>query len=167
MTDEELPTQDDFDPWHGNLDAIWAHGLFGGLTIPQAIQKYRERPCIYQEAFMCMGGKAFAYYFPVLEHFVYSLPIYNIADDDYDADRNDPCGWILAYCIKCQFDAPDNHYVKHLAGRVIDLAQFVQENLNRFEPDLYGNNEESVSYAWAVLTQTVQSCQYPPPSTRI
>lgn len=84
MADERLPTQDDFDPWHGRPDANWAYNIFGGLTIPEAIQKYNERQDLYWEAFMFMGGKAFAFYFPVLEHFVYSLPNLTADDDDWE-----------------------------------------------------------------------------------
>ena len=156
MTDEDLPTQDDFDPWNGHPDARWAHGIFGGLTIPEAIQEYQERPDLYWEAFMFMGGKAFAYYFPVIEHFVHSVPDFNVDDDDWD----DPHGHILAKSIEVQFGPQNYHYVQHLAARVIELARFVQDHIHRFETrDLHRGDAgpESVSDAWAELVRTVQN----------
>lgn len=162
MADETLPTYGDFDPWNGHPDALWAHGIFGGLTIPEAIQKYRERPDVYQEAFMFMGDKAFAYYFPVLEDFVYSCPDLTCEKEDWE----DPCAWILAHGIKAHFDGSGHQAVQHLAERIIELARFVQNNLHRFEPDsldVYGvHGPHSVSDAWAELVETVQSHQNPP-----
>lgn len=95
-------------------------------------------PDLYHEAFMFMGDKAFAYYFPALEHFVYSLPNLTSEDDE----RENPHGWIVAKSIECHFERQDNHCVLHLAGRVIELAKFVQANIQRFEPDLYGYGSE-------------------------
>ena len=35
MSEMSLPTENDFDPCGGNLDAKWAWKNFGGLTIEQ------------------------------------------------------------------------------------------------------------------------------------
>jgi hypothetical protein len=64
-----LPTERDFDPWHGNLDAQCAWRHFGGLTLDQAHARFRENPLGYQEDFMFMGPVAFAFYFPVIEDY--------------------------------------------------------------------------------------------------
>ena len=162
MTGDGLPTQADFDPWNGNPDAGWAHGVFGGLSIAEATLKYQERPDIYWEAFMGMGGKAFAYYFPIVEHYVYSVA--HRDNDPEDREENDTA--ILAHSIKCQFKDPDNLDVLHLAGRVIELAKFVHDNISRFEPANFVASEyqESTADAWAALVDTVQSCQNPPVS---
>ena len=97
MTQENsLPTERDFDPWSGDLDAQCAWRNFGGLTIEQAKAKFCENPLRYQEDFMFMGGKAFAYYFPVVEDYLRSIPD-AASEDDHEA-------WILAHCIRNQFD---------------------------------------------------------------
>ncbi|MBL8820867.1 MAG: hypothetical protein JNL96_20010 [Planctomycetaceae bacterium] len=69
-----LPTEADFDPYGGDLDAQCAWRNFGGLTLDEATNKFRERPEIYQEDFMFMGGKAFAFYFPVVEAYLRNFP---------------------------------------------------------------------------------------------
>ena len=113
---------------------------------------------------MFMGGKAFAFYFPVIEHHLYSVPNLDSNHDDWE----DPCAWIIAKGIEAQFDYRDNHNVLHLARRVLELASFVQDNIRRFEPYLYGDlSPESVSDAWVALVKTIQSLKKPPaPSTQ-
>jgi hypothetical protein len=69
-----LPTEQDFDPWGGDLDAQCAWRNFGGLAIDRAKAKFRENPLLYQEDFMFMGTKAFAYYFPVIEEYLRTIP---------------------------------------------------------------------------------------------
>jgi hypothetical protein len=58
----KLPTETDFDPYQGDLDAQCAWKNFGGLTLGEAFVKFEESPETYQEDFMFMGGKAFARY---------------------------------------------------------------------------------------------------------
>ena len=65
-----LPGERDFDPDAGDLDAQVAWKHFGGLTLSEAYQRFQEDPEKHTEDFMYMGGKAFAYYFPVLERYL-------------------------------------------------------------------------------------------------
>jgi hypothetical protein len=107
-----LPTKNDFDPWEGDLDAETAWRNFGGLTLAEAHSKFRERPEIYQEDFMFMGGKAFAFYFSVIEDYLRQTPEAESEDDDRQA-------WILAKCIHNQFNAGTSIHVETLVDRVI------------------------------------------------
>lgn len=70
-----LPTEKDFDPIGGSLDAQSAWKHFGGLTLEEVNRKFRENPFYYEEAFMWMGGKAFDFYFPVIDYGAYRASI--------------------------------------------------------------------------------------------
>jgi hypothetical protein len=142
-----LPSEEDFDPWHGRLDAQVAWKRFGGLTIDEASALFRENPVVYQESFMFMGGKAFAYYFPVIEDYLRNVP-----NGDHEWDHE---SWIIAHDIRNQFERENFTHVRHLASRVIELAVFVQENIRRF-----GATEKErakVAKAWTDLLNLVKS----------
>ncbi|MEM7010678.1 MAG: hypothetical protein AAF585_04260 [Verrucomicrobiota bacterium] len=62
-----LPTENDFDPFGGDLDAQCAWKHFGELSLNQAYDIFVSAPNIYQEDFMFMGAVAFDYYFPVID----------------------------------------------------------------------------------------------------
>ena len=141
MPEMPLPTEKDFDPYGGDLDAQWAWKNFGGLTLDEATSKFRERPEIYQEDFMFMGGKAFAFYFPVVEAHLRDVPEEN--------DGVDHESWILAHCIKNQFEAKTAPHVLHLKHRVIALSTFVQRNIHRFGYDI--GEQRRIADAWAEL----------------
>jgi hypothetical protein len=147
IRDNSLPTERDFDPWGGDLDAQCAWRNFGGLTIDQARTKFCENPLYYQEDFMFMGGKAFAYYFPIIEQYLRAVP--DASDDD------DHESWILAKCIQNQFTRDDCAHVRHLAERALDLAEFVCQNIHRFGID--NNQRQSVANAWAELVDAIQT----------
>ncbi|MEM7232007.1 MAG: hypothetical protein AAF517_07535, partial [Planctomycetota bacterium] len=70
MSQAPLPTQADFDPWDGDLDAGHAWKEFGGLSVDEALAKFLENPGYHQESFMFMGGVAFAFYFPVVDRYL-------------------------------------------------------------------------------------------------
>ena len=146
MSDEddvsELPTEQDFDPHGGDLDAQCAWKNFGGLTVDAAAKKFRENPGYYQEDFMFMGGKAFAFYFPVIEDYLRDL------SDQYDGD--DRQSWILAHCIKAQFDCSTENYIRRLAPRLKALSQFVRQNVDRFGDD--ADDQRRIADAWLELT---------------
>src|SRR5437016_1967456 len=103
---DSLPTERDFDPWNGDLDSQSAWRDFGGLTLDEAHAKFRENPLYYQEDFMFMGGKAFAFYFPVVEQH-----LRDVSTTDCEDDRE---AWILAHCIRMQFDCDVLQYIRHL-----------------------------------------------------
>ena len=94
---------------------------------------------------MFMGGRAFAYYFPVIEDYLRTAPDVDV-DDDHEA-------WILAHCIATQFDGDNLAHVRHLTARVIDLADFVRANIRRFGAD--DNERQRVANAWAELVHQV------------
>ena len=139
---ELLPTERDFDPLSGDADAQRAWEHFGGLTLDEAHAKFRKNPLYYQEDFMFMGGKAFAYYFPVLERHLTTVP-------DSNSDGEDHESWILAHCIKMQFCSKTAHHVLHLKQRVFALSAFVLQNIRRFSFDTDG--QRRVAAAWAEL----------------
>jgi len=142
---DSLPTERDFDPWNGNLDAQCAWTNFGGLTLEEAKARFRKNLMVYQEDFMFMGGKAFAYYFPVVEDYLQDVP----DADNYD----DHEAWILAHCIGAQINGDNLAHVRHLAPRVTDLADFVLTNIRRFGAD---NREgQRVAGAWTELVRQV------------
>ena len=95
----------------------------------------------YQEDFMFMGGKAFAFYFPVVEKYLRTVPEVNEDGSDHEA-------WILAKCILNQFSG-NNVRPIHLKDRIIAHADFVRGNLQRFG---YDNAEwQRVADAWSEL----------------
>ena len=137
-----LPDMHDFDADSGGLDEMSAWRNFGGLTLQEASRKFRECPEGYQEDFMWMGGAAFAYYFPVIESYLRDTS--NVCPGD---DRQ---AWILAKCIKLQFAGEVTPQVRELAPRVLDLAEFVQSNINLFAPSDVEEQQEIVD-AWLEL----------------
>ena len=98
---------------------------------------------------MFMGPKAFAFYFPVIEDFLHDVPEQSDNHDDYSA-------WILAHCIKNQFDHQKGKvpHVIHLADRVIALSQFVRNNIQRFEYNNAGRTK--ITEAWRELHDHVE-----------
>jgi hypothetical protein len=129
------------------LDAQNAWANFGGLNLLEAKARFRENPLCYQEDFMFMGGKAFAYYFPVIEEHLRSAPAI-FAGDNYEAG-------ILPQCIGFQFDGENLAHARHLGERVIELADYVRGNILRF-----GENDEErqdVAHAWAELVHLVRA----------
>lgn len=117
-----LPTEPDFAP-SGALDERCAWRHFGGLTLEEAYGKFSSAPESYQEDFMFMGGKAFAYYFPVIDRFLRAtvdIPI---------TQRGDRQSWILPLCILSQFDGRNRKYVSRLKPSVLDLCEFMLAHL--------------------------------------
>ena len=145
---DSLPSKADFNPWGPTaLDAEWAWGNFGGLTLTDAHTKFRDHPDVYQEDFMFMGGKAFAFYFPVIEAFLHDVP-------DHANDGDDHESWILAKCIEYQFDDQTASEVVHLADRVIALSRYVRKNIQRFGYD--AAERMRITEAWQELEAHVK-----------
>jgi hypothetical protein len=143
-----LPTEGDFDPYGGDLDAQCAWRNFGGLTLDEATNKFRERPEIYQEDFMFMGGRAFAFYFPVIESYLRDVQDENDDGDDHES-------WILARCIKNQFDAKTALHVLHLSHRVMALSQYIRQNIVRYGYD--ADEQRQIADAWVELENHVET----------
>ena len=142
-----LPTERDFNPYGWDLDAQHAWKNFGGLTLREANIRFREVPENYQEDFMFMGGKAFAFYFPVVDSFLRETSA------SYDGD--DRQSWILAHCIKSQFEGAVLPHVRRLAPRVLELVEFVQTNIRLFAPD-DTRGQCRINAAWQELKDHIQ-----------
>ena len=144
-----LPTEKHFDPYDGDLDAQWAWKNFGGLTLDQAKAKFQQHPEVYQEDFMHMGGKAFAYYYPVIDEYLRETPL--VAPED----RTDREAWILPQCIKNQFQGWNYPYVRHLEGRVLYLCRFVRENLHLFGSE--AEELQQIDEQWRALQRHLEN----------
>lgn len=145
----KLPTETDFDPYQGDLDAQCAWRNFGGLTLGEAFVKFEESPETYQEDFMFMGGRAFAFYFPVIDRFLrrtIDLP------EDQRTDRQ---SWILPQCIKNQFERSEIYNVHHLRQPVLELCDFMLKNIDLFADDWSDVSE--IQIQWLQLKQLVEN----------
>jgi hypothetical protein len=118
-----LPDARDFDPWDGNLDAFHAWKHFGGLSLVQAYKLFLENPVCWQEDFMFMGPKAFAYYFPVIDRYLREV---SGEEPDYDC-----CAGILGFGIAEQLRITDPA-IPSVAREVADLAVHVLANPGRY-----------------------------------
>ena len=144
---ESLPTKRDFVTHPADLDQNCAWEHFGGLTRDEATARFAENPLLYQEDFMFMGTGAFLYYFPVVVHHLRTTP-----DQENDDDGE---AWILAQCIRAQFESAAVDRLRPLIPRVVDLARFVRDNIRRFGEDT--PERERVARAWAELRDYLQS----------
>lgn len=142
-----LPTEKDFVPYEGDLQAQSAWKNFGGLTLAEAASKFRELPDVYQEDFMFMGGKAFAFYYDVIDDFLRELPTAGKGDDRQ--------AWILAHDIQLQFDCKTTHHVLHLKTRVFALAEFVLQNIHCFGRD--ADDRQQIAAVWTELIEHLAS----------
>ncbi|GAB5406699.1 MAG: hypothetical protein Aurels2KO_49300 [Aureliella sp.] len=145
-TQNQVPTQADFDPIGCDLDAQSAWKHFGGLSIDQAFVRFCENSLCYQEDFMSMGTVAFAYYSPMLEKFLHNVP-----DIEHDDDNE---AWIISRGIVNQFDSKDSRKIEHLKDRVIDLAIYVLDNIDRLGAD--DEERKRVSDSWQQLIEQLK-----------
>ena len=146
----ELPNETDFDPYHGDLDAQCAWRNFGGLSLDEAFKRFEECPETYQEDFMFMGGKAFAFYFPVIDRFLrktIELP---------EAQRGDRQSWILPQCIKNQVEGREFRHVLYLREPVLGLCDFMLNNIALFADDWTDLKE--IEEQWHQLKRAVDHC---------
>ena len=112
-----LPTEQDFDPFGGDLDAQSAWRSFGGLSIADALRLFRENPIHYQEDFMFMGGRAFVFYFPVLDTFLREFRLTEHEDDAQAA--------IIGSGVAAQFGWPTASYLVAIRPAIRSLADYV------------------------------------------
>lgn len=112
-----LPTERDFDPFDGDLDAQYAWRNFGGLSITEALTLFRENPIHYQEDFMFMGGRAFIFYFPVLDTFLREFRLTEHEDDSQAA--------IIGSGITAQFGWPTAPHLIAIHPAIRSLADYV------------------------------------------
>ena len=139
----ELPTEQDFDPYGGDLDAQCAWKKFGGLTLDEAHVKFREHPECYREELMAMGGKAFSYYFPVIDSYIRETELLP------EGVRDDRETWIIPHGLIYQFSGWNEPYVRHLRKDVLRLCVFVRSNLVLFADSQ--DEEKEIDEQWEAL----------------
>lgn len=148
MTDS-LPSELDFDPHAGDLDAQCAWRNFGGLTLDDACEKFDEAPEVYQEDFMFMGGRAFAFYYPVIDQFLRKSALIPAVQ------RGDRQAWILPQCIRHQFEWNPHQSVLELRESVLELCRFMSENLGVFEDDWW--DVQDIEVQWCRLEKFLRT----------
>lgn len=146
VADKPLPSEHDFDPFGGCLDAQSAWRHFGGLTRTQANERFQENPLRYQEDFMFMGGVAFAYYYPVIERFLCDA---RVADECVDRQA-----WILAWGIMIQFRT-NGGQLRHLVPPILALAKHVRNNLAAYDP--WEGEQVRIDTAWNELESSISN----------
>ncbi|WP_298862448.1 hypothetical protein [uncultured Gimesia sp.] len=155
-TSGPLPGERDFDPYDGDLDAQSAWRNFGGLTLAEAYRKFLEHPGAYSEDFMWMGGKAFVYYFPVLERYLLVTPVWS------EENGSEWCQILgLGSPIQCQFTEDCLPEVRELVPRVMALITHVRDAIDVYVSSghpYYSNPEihQHVSEEWDQLEQHLQ-----------
>lgn len=145
-----FPSETDFDPYHGDLDAQCAWKNFGGLTRIEAYERFLENPDYYQEDFMFMGSVAFRFYFPVIERFLLEAAV-----PDESVDRQ---AWILAHCIQIQWQT-GHSAVRQLAPRILALTRYVRDNLKLYSSD--EREQREIDMAWSKLEKAVSNSGEP------
>lgn len=147
---EALPSQADFDPWDGDLDAQSAWREFGGLTIEEAYAKFWEAPDVYQEDFMSMGTRAFHYYFPVVDEYLRSVKS--------SGESDDCCAPILGYCVAAQCH-PQANLSPALRNMISELCEFVLSSLARYA--WVKEDEERTRTSWLEVRENLRGGEVP------
>jgi hypothetical protein len=132
---KNLPTEKDFDPWNGCLDAQSAWKNFGGLDLEQAYQKFCENPLNYQEDFMFMGPDAFSFYFPVVDQF--------LRRERESGEFDDSQAWILGKAMRMQLEQRQNDSLLTAIG---ELCQYVRTHLAKFATTQ--SEQQEINAAW-------------------
>lgn len=145
-----LPTLEDFtvtDRPEEDLDGLAAWENFGGLTIEEAYTQFCESPDRYQEDFMWMGDRAFAYYFAVVEDYIRKQE----PQLEYDGVT-----YILALDIGMHVPS-EKPEIRRLKARLSSLCDFVLDGLS----SLHERPERSrslldIAAAWRALRAKVE-----------
>ena len=95
---------------------------------------------------MFMGSVAFAYYFPVLDKYLRSVPS---GDNEDDSDA-----WIIGRGVISQFSPAIADHVIHLADDILNLAEYVCHNIDRFGDS---NEQNRASKTWQEVSSTIKS----------
>ena len=140
-----LPTEADFDPYGGGLDAHAAWEHFGGLSIPQAYDLFVTNPLCYQEDFMFMGSRAFEYYLPVIDRYL---------RDVTGGGESDGCqAAILGSGVAAQFDWKDSALSRTVVAEIAELSVFIRSNLPRFSPE--PEEQRRIDGKWKVVDEKI------------
>lgn len=73
-----------------------------------------------------MGGRAFDYYYPVIDRFLRDTLL--LSGDEID-DRQ---SWILPQCIRYQFEGKNLPYVRNRKREILELCDFMLSNIRVF-----------------------------------
>lgn len=133
-----LPTEQDFDPFDGDLDAQHAWRSFGRLSIVEALSLFRQNPIHYQEDFMFMGGRAFAFYFPVLDTFLREFRLGQHADDS--------SATMIGSCVAAQFGWPTASHLAPIHSAIRSLADYVCSHTDSLAAD--PDEQQKIASAW-------------------
>jgi len=137
-----LPSESDFDPYGGCLDAQSAWKHFGGLDLDSAYRKFCENPVFYQEDLMFMGPTAFRFYFPVVDRY-----LREIRNDDEFGDCE---AWILGKAIAAQLETDAND---ELLMSIDRLCSYVRAHLAQYASSL--RDQKRVDKAWVSVENRV------------
>ena len=141
---QNLPTEVDFDPYQGCLDCQHAWREFGGLSIEEAFQKFIDHPMCHQEDFMFMGGRAFVYYFPVLDRYLRGFR----ADEDSD-DAYDSFAAVIGGGLSVQLLSKTSQELDSIMDGILSLIGYVRSHTTNLAVDL--NEQQSIDSAWQIL----------------
>ena len=141
-----LPSQVDFDPFGGCLDAQSAWRNFGGLTLEEAYVRFCSAPEVYQEDFMFMGCRAFHFYFPVIDEYLRAAPAPGVRDDREAR--------ILATCIALQFEWHGATVSSELRHRISHLCAFVRSHLNQYAES--PEDQKAIDGVWGKLEEKLR-----------
>jgi len=145
-----LPSQSDFDPFEGDLDAQSAWRTFGGLSLADAYAKFLQVPERYQEDFMFMGSRAFAYYFPVVDRYLRTVSL--TPDDLGDCEAA-----ILGSDIAYQLNPKLAPFSADLLSEIESLHAFVIQNIHRYTatPD----DRKNILRTWTHVAEAIRQCR--------
>jgi hypothetical protein len=145
-----LPSQSDFDPIGCGLDAQCAWRNFGGLSLADAYAKFIEVPESYQEDFMFMGNRAFAYYFPVVDRYLRSV---SLAPDDLGDCEASIIGSAIAY----QLHPGHAPFSADLLSEIESLHAFVVQNISRYA--VTPKDQQRIRREWKQVAEAIQRCR--------
>ncbi|MBL9142869.1 MAG: hypothetical protein JNM99_04225 [Verrucomicrobiaceae bacterium] len=146
-TGVSLPSVQDFDPFGGDLDAQSAWRSFGGLSIADALARFRENPIHYQEDFMFMGGRAFVFYFPVLDAFLREFRLTEHEDDSQAA--------IIGSGIAAQFRWPTASHLVPIRPAIRSLADYVCSHTEQLAAD--PEEQRRIARDWQAVYRALDS----------
>ncbi|MES2981242.1 MAG: hypothetical protein V4727_02925 [Verrucomicrobiota bacterium] len=146
-TEVRLPTEQDFDPSGGCLDAQSAWRNFGELSIPEALSVLRENPIHYLENFMFMGSRAFVFYFPVLDTF---LREFRLAEHEGESKAA-----YTGSCVAMQFRLNNAIHLIPILPAIRSLADYVC--LNAHLLTTHTDEQRRIVRDWQAVYKAIDS----------
>jgi len=140
-----VPSEADFDPWRGNLDAQCAWRNFGELSLKQAYELFMTAPQNYQEDFMFMGPVAFAYYFPVIDRYIREVT------GSGDGDHTEVS--ILGSAVAGQLEWNGAGFGDERVGEIEDLAAYILANVSQYS--MAEKDQRRIRREWAGVESKV------------